>query len=106
MSTVIVVATLKVREGAEEEGMAVLSDLAERSQPEDGCLGYAVHRAADDPRTVVLVERWSSREALDAHFQQPHVAAAGTRSADLLDGAPTILFLDPVPVGDPAKGVL
>jgi quinol monooxygenase YgiN len=106
MSTVIVVATLRVREGAEEEGMAVLSELAERSQPEEGCLGYAVHRTADDRRTVVLVERWSSREALDAHFRQPHVAEAGARSAELLDGQPTILFLEPVPVGDPAKGVL
>jgi quinol monooxygenase YgiN len=106
MSNVVVVATLRVREGAEEEGMRVLRELAERSQPEDGCLAYAVHRAADDPLTIVMVERWASREALDAHFQQPHVAQAGARSADLLDGAPTILFLDPVPVGDPAKGVL
>ena len=106
MSNVIVVATLRVREGAEEEGMAVLRELAERSHPEEGCLAYAVHRAADDPRTVVMVERWASREALDAHFQQPHVAQAAARSAELLDGQPTILFLDPVPVGDPAKGVL
>jgi quinol monooxygenase YgiN len=106
MGNVVVVATLRVREGAEEEGMAVLRELAERSQPEEGCLAYAVHRAADDPRTIVMVERWTSREALDAHFQQPHVAQAGARSAELLDGAPTILFLDPVPVGDPAKGVL
>ncbi len=106
MSNVVVVATLRVREGAEEEGMAVLRELVERSQPEEGCLGYAVHRAADDPRTVVLVERWASRAALDAHFQQPHVAEAGARSAEVLDGQPTILFLEPVPVGDPAKGVL
>lgn len=106
MSNVVVVATLRVREGAEEEGMAVLRELVERSHPEEGCLAYAVHRAADDPRTVVLVERWASRAALDAHFQQPHVAEAGARSAEVLDGQPTILFLEPVPVGDPAKGVL
>jgi len=106
MSTVIVVATLRVREGAEEDGMSVLRELAERTHPEEGCLGYAVHRAADDPRTIVMVERWTSRAALDAHFQQPHVAQAGARSADLLEGQPTILILDPVPVGDPAKGVL
>jgi quinol monooxygenase YgiN len=106
MSNVVVVATLRVREGAEEEGMAALRELAERSQPEDGCLSYAVHRAADDPRTFVIVERWASRAALDAHFQQPHVAEAGARSAEVLDGQPTILFLEPVPVGDPAKGVL
>jgi quinol monooxygenase YgiN len=106
MSNVVVVATLKVREGAEEEGMAVLRELAERSQPEEGCLSYAVHRAADDPRTVVIVERWAARAALDTHFRQPHVAQAGARSAELLDGQPTILFPEPVPVGDPAKGVL
>jgi quinol monooxygenase YgiN len=69
---------------------------------------YALHRDAQDPDHLVLVERWRSQADLDEHMTKPYVAdlfaVAGTPG--MLAGAPSLSFLQPLGVGDPAKGSL
>ncbi len=99
------IATFKVKPGKEDEAERVLSGLVEPSQQDEGCLAYALHRGTDDPSWFAMVERWASREALDAHLQQPHVAVVA-EAIELLDAPPQILFSQPVPLGDESKGTL
>ena len=106
MSNVVVVATFKIRDGKEDEALAALSSVIEQTHAEAGCLAYALHRDKRDPRTLVLVERWTSQVALDSHFQQPYVAQLGASAAELVSEPPVIVFTEPVPVGDPMKGAL
>jgi quinol monooxygenase YgiN len=106
MSQVVVVARFVVAEGREEEAMGALAELAGQTHAEAGCLTYALHRAKDDPRTLVLVERWTSQIALDNHFLQPYVAQVGERAGELLAAPPEVTVLEPVVVGDPVKGSL
>ena len=54
----------------------------------------------------MLVERWTSQVALENHMQQPYVAALGAKAGDLIAEPPVIHFSEPIPVGDPVKGVL
>lgn len=38
---------------------------------ESGNLGYDYYLSLEDPRTVLLVDRWASQAALDAHHASP-----------------------------------
>ena len=54
----------------------LLRGLIEPTHAEAGCLAYALHRGSDDPQRFVLVERWASREDLDAHGVADHMEAS------------------------------
>ena len=106
MENVVVVAMFRVHPGRGEEAVAAFSPTIEQTHGEEGCNAYALHRDANDPDVLVLVERWVDREALDSHLQQPYVARLGEVAGEFLVEPPTIHFSEPVPVGDPVKGTL
>ena len=106
MSSVVVVAMFTAKEGRVEVGGAGLTPVIEQTHAEAGCLSYALHRDANDPQTLVLVERWTSQVALESHFQQPYMAGIGELAAELLAAPPVIRFCAPEPLGDPVKGAL
>ena len=41
---------------------------------EAGCLGYDYYRGVEDENILLLVERWTDRQAQQLHLQQPHMA--------------------------------
>jgi quinol monooxygenase YgiN len=106
MDEVVVVATMTAKDGRGGELEQGLKELVAASHGDDGCVAYALHRAAAGGDTFVMIERWRDQAALDAHFTQPHVQGLGKLAAELLASPPQILFTNPVPAGDPAKGVL
>lgn len=50
------------------------SGLVERIRAEDGNERYAYFYPADDPETVLLIDRWRDRAALDVHHASPMMA--------------------------------
>ena len=95
MGEVVVVATARVKEGEEGRMREVLQQLAAASQQEEGCITYALHVAKDDPCRFVIIERWTSQEALDEHLKLPHVRLVAD-NADALDGQPQVFFCEAV----------
>ncbi len=98
------VALFTAKPGCEDEVADGLREVATQTHEEQGCLLYSVHRATEDSAQLALVERWTSREALDEHFTKPYIQALGERAAELLAEPPQVRFLQPLPAGDPAKG--
>ena len=49
-----------------------LAALGPQSLAEPGCLGYETFQSADDANTIVLIERYRDKSALDAHLNSPH----------------------------------
>ena len=41
---------------------------------EEGCEDYSFCVELADPGAIRVVERWTTRDALNAHFQTPHMA--------------------------------
>jgi quinol monooxygenase YgiN len=70
---------------------------------EQGCELYAAHLEQGGD-TVVMVERWTTREDLDSHAIGAPLARLNELTAGLLDRPYDVWFLDNVPLGDPAKG--
>ncbi len=44
------------------------------SRNDPGCLAYSFSSDLEDPNSFTSIERWESREDLDAHLATPHVA--------------------------------
>lgn len=103
---VVVVATVEVKPGSEEATQALLETAITATHAEPGCITYALHRDFEQPQRFVMVERWASREALEEHFTQPHMAALFAALPEHLTAPPVIVRTEPVPLGDPAKGTL
>lgn len=106
MPEIVVIGALKARPGKEDEAERALGALVEPTHREAGCILYALHRGADDPSRFVFVERWSSREELDAHLASPHLAALVERVDELFVEPPDITVYDALPQGAEGKGAL
>lgn len=90
MSDLHVVALLPAKPGSEAVLGDALKTLAEASRQEEGCLSYEVYDSVSAPGTFITVELWTGQEALDAHFQTPHLQAALGVAGEHLEGAPQI----------------
>jgi len=67
------------RDAALEAARAVMA----ATRQEEGCLEYTIAADVDDPARFVIIERWASPEALEAHFETPHMAAFQSAMAGL-----------------------
>lgn len=98
-----VVATLKVDPTRRGEFLAAFAELAPLVHAEDGCVEYGAaidvptslpvqQMAGDD--AVVVVEKWESVAALEAHLAAPHMVDFREKTADMLRGV-SLLALQP-----------
>jgi quinol monooxygenase YgiN len=106
MSEIIVVGSFKARPGKEAEALEAFKELVEPTHREDGCVLYALNQGIDDPRELAFVERWSSREAHDAHMEAPHIKAIFERVEDLFGDDANVSRYEERPAGEPKKGSL
>lgn len=106
MAEVVVVGSFTAEPGKEDEAVEALQALVEPTHQEDGCILYALHRGVDDPRRLAFVERWASREELDAHLSSLHVEEALARVEELFGDSGDIVVYEPLPGGETAKGSL
>lgn len=104
MPDIVAVATLTPVPGKTDELVAALTTLVEQVHAsEEGCLLYALHRHVDGER-LVMVEKYTGRQAVQAHRASDHFTAAGAAMSGLLASPPEVVRLEPIPLGDPDKG--
>ena len=92
-----VVAILKVKEG--EEGTfesAMKEAMAAVRANEPGNHQYDTFKHKSEDRTYVIMERYADQAALDAHGSSEHFQKLFKVLGGILDGAPTLHFLDAV----------
>jgi quinol monooxygenase YgiN len=68
----IVVARYVVKEGREDTVVQLMRSNAEASRQEPDCLEFSVYQDVDDPRRVLLYERYTDEDAFQAHHRTPH----------------------------------
>jgi quinol monooxygenase YgiN len=72
MSEVQLIARHTINPGKIDEVLPFLPKLAAAALTEPGCLAFDVFRSLDDEHSYVLLERYASRGALDAHRETEH----------------------------------
>jgi quinol monooxygenase YgiN len=101
--TVVVVATVYPAPGRADEARAALLRAVPRVHAEDGCELYSLHESAD---RLVLVEKWTSSDALATHAAAEALADLRAELDGLMTGDLDIQVLAPVAAGTPAQGAL
>jgi quinol monooxygenase YgiN len=81
---IYVIANLKAHPGKAADVLAAAQPLIAETRAEEGCITYELYQKPGEPETLVFVENWSSREALQAHFETAHIAAFGKVIAELV----------------------
>lgn len=72
---IYLIATLKIKPGSLPEIMEAVAPCLDATRKEDGNISYDLFQSTTDPDTLTFVERWETREALEAHFETPHLIA-------------------------------
>ena len=70
---VYIIAYLTAHKGKGDDVVSLAAPLIEATRREAGCISYDLYQKPDAPDTLVFVETWESREALEAHFHAPHI---------------------------------
>jgi quinol monooxygenase YgiN len=85
-----VTARFRVKAGEEQRVLDAAAEMVEAVRREEGCLGYDLYQAADDPALFLVFEHWQSKEALDRHSVAPHMREFGDAVGGAMDGATEI----------------
>ena len=102
--TVVVVATIHPLPERRGDVIAAMEAVIARTHAEDdGCLLYALHKAPD---RLVMIEKWTSEEALAAHLRGAAIAELQQQTAGLMSAPPDILTLEPHPAGSAEQGIV
>ncbi|GAB3658973.1 putative quinol monooxygenase [Zhihengliuella somnathii] len=104
MTTTIVTAVFTPQEGSREELIAALREAIPAVHEEDGCELYAIHDAEDG--TITMLEKWTTRAALDAHGVGPAVERLGSLVQPFLAQPVHVTKMTPLPAGTAAQGAL
>ncbi|KAB7834125.1 putative quinol monooxygenase [Streptomyces mobaraensis] len=100
--TLFVVAECLAAPGKEDRLRTALEAMIEPSLDEPGCLAYRPYADPNDPARMVIVEQWTSQEALDEHFATPHFRHVVEVLDEILAEPLTVRRLVPAPAGGPA----
>lgn len=92
MKTVTVVATFEARPGKEIELRQALVGLVAPTRKEQGCLNYDLHIHPENSTRFLFHENWTTKAALDAHLQAPHIQALLPRVGELCVAPPEIVI--------------
>ena len=104
MTEVVVIATLRPLPEHRAEVIAAMEKaIADVHAHDDGCLLYALNEGDD---RLVMVEKWSSAEALDQHSRGSALAELSQALSGRLAGGPDVQRLRPHPAGTPGQGTV
>jgi quinol monooxygenase YgiN len=87
---IYVVATSQVKPELRDAFIKGAKECIEATRKEKGCISYDSHCSINDPNLFVVVERWESREDLNAHGRAPHMKVWREYSAPL-KVSPTVI---------------
>jgi quinol monooxygenase YgiN len=94
--SILVVLELEAVDGKGDEMIAVLKGSLGDTRARQGCEGVTVHRDTARPNSIVLVERWATREDDDAYRAWRAGDGAVTGMVGLVAAAPVIRYFDDV----------
>ena len=101
---VIVTAVFVPAPGRRDELVRRLEPAIREVHEEEGCELYAIHDAPDG--SIVMIEKWTSEDLLDAHSQGEPVERLSAAIADVIASPVVVTRLRPIPAGTPEQGAL
>lgn len=88
----VVIITTQPGKGSQQ--LAAFERLAPHVRAEQGCLQYDLHPVVGNPDSFVLIEKWASNAALEAHHATAHMLEAAKHNPSFRAGPSTVLRLE------------
>jgi quinol monooxygenase YgiN len=73
-SMIIVTVEVEFQDDEIHQKLDAIRTMDEATAQEEGCIAYRSSFDASNPRILRIYEMWESMEALEPHFQTPHMA--------------------------------
>ncbi len=89
-----IVARLPIKEGKMDEAVQAFKELMVQVAKEEGTLSYTLNRAQANPNTLVVLERYKDKAALDFHSGTPYFKAFFGKSREFIGGKPEITVME------------
>lgn len=99
----VVVAIQTPKPGRLQDVLDAFAIVSPKVHQERGCELYAAHT---DGTVCIMVERWTTQADLEAHATGEPLAELVALWGDALERPYDVWALDPVPLGDAAKGTI
>ena len=106
MAELVVVSHLTVKPGKRDLVLDALRDDLATAHGEEGVVRFAVHQVIDEPEKLVVIEVFRTKADVDVHYQTDAFKKIVEILPDLLEGDVDVIQTEPIPIGDPVKGVL
>ncbi len=90
------IANVPVQEGRVDEAIEMFRELMDKVAEEEGTLSYTLNRSNKDPNTLVMMERYKDKAALDFHSSTPHFKEFSSRLPSILAGKPEINVMEEI----------
>jgi quinol monooxygenase YgiN len=87
---IYVVATTQVKPESREAYIKGAKECISATRKEKGCISYDGNVSVNNPNQYVVVERWETREDLNAHGRAPHMKEWREYSSQMKTG-PTVI---------------
>jgi quinol monooxygenase YgiN len=91
-----VIAKLPIKEDKMDEAVAAIKELVKDVAKEEGTLFYTLNRDAKNPSTLVFMERYKDKDALNVHSNTPHFKVFFSKSGAWLSGKPEIAIMEEI----------
>ena len=91
---IALVAKLPIKEGKVDEFIEIFKGLMAHVAEEDGTLMYTLNRDQADPNTLIVMERYRDKAALDAHSSTPHFKEFFKKSGEFIASKPEMIMMD------------
>ena len=90
------IAKLPVQEGRVQEAIAATKEFMMEVAKEEGTLFYTLNRDPNNPNTLVFMERYKDKAALDAHMSSPQFTAFFAKGMTVLAGQPEMTMMEEI----------
>lgn len=90
------IAKIPIKEGRVEEAIAAFKGLMVQVAKEEGTLFYSLNRNQSNPNTLVVMERYKDKVALDAHSSSAYFKEFFAKSREFIAGKPEITVMEEI----------
>jgi quinol monooxygenase YgiN len=102
MAELTLTVRITAKPGRAAELESALREAVPPTHAEPGCIRFALHRLAGNPNVYFLVERWTSKQALEEHLAQPYLKRLLAALQEIAEPSELAEY-EQVSVGDPKK---
>jgi len=74
----IVLAKITAKDGMVDNILNETKTLIEATRNEEGCIEYNLYNSTEKKNILTFVEKWDSKESLEAHVKQAHFIDFGS----------------------------